>query len=56
MNRGVAGNVGGYGAVGGAVGDGHVYSGGFWSAFGTGGFADEPPLMQGELLFPSLSL
>jgi hypothetical protein len=26
-------------------------TGGFWSAFGTGGFDEEPPLLEGILLF-----
>lgn len=27
------------------------HTGGFWSAFGTGGFDEEPPLLEGILLF-----
>jgi len=29
-------------------------TGSFWSAFGTGGFADEPPLLEGERHFADL--
>ena len=32
-----------------------VSSGGFWSAFGTGGFDDEPPLLEGMFLFERFS-
>lgn len=45
------GNMSGAGGYGASVADRSLMNSqmGFWSAFGTGGFPDEPSLMEGEL-------
>jgi uncharacterized protein YgiB involved in biofilm formation len=45
------GNMSGAGGFGGSAADRSLMNSqlGFWSAFGTGGFPDEPGLMEGEL-------
>ena len=44
------GNMSGAGGYGGSASDRSLMNSqmGFWSAFGTGGFPDEPGLMEGE--------
>lgn len=44
------GNMSGAGGYGGSAADRSLLNSqmGFWSAFGTGGFPDEPGLMEGE--------
>lgn len=45
------GNMSGAGGFGGSAADRSLMNSqmGFWTAFGTGGFPDEPSLMEGEL-------